>query len=136
MGKPMKILIVGLALGVAVAGSGVVNTHRLQAKLDELRTICIAEGEKEAMVPGNYAALAAKYGGKSLCDPVELSHSNSGSEPSGVQGQLVKTHHELLGSEQWPILLGATITLLLAVPWIWYFLLRRIKEIREAITGK
>ena len=136
MEKPTKILIAGLALGAAVAAGGVVNTHRLQAKLEELRTACIAEGEKEATVPGSDAALAAQYGGKSLCDPVELTRSNSGIEPPGVQGQLEKTHHEFLDSEQWPVLLGAAITLLLAVPWIWYFLLRRLKEIREAITEK
>ncbi len=136
MDKPTKLLIAGLALGGAIAAGGFINTHRLQAKLEELRTACIAEGEKEAAVSGSNAALAAKYGGKLLCDPIELSRSNSSSERPGPQEQLVKTQHELRGSEQLPIFVGAAIALLLAVPWTWYFLLRRLKEIREAITGK
>lgn len=136
MDKLKKILITGLALGAAVAAGGVVNTHRLQAKLEELRTACIAEDEKEAKVPGSYTALAAQFGGKTLCNPVELSLSSNSNELRGLQEQLVTTQRALVDSRQWPIFLGTAIALFLAIPWTWYFLLRRLREIREAITGK
>lgn len=99
-----------------MAASDFINTHRLQAKLEELHT--------------------AQYGGKLLCDPRDLARSNSSSALPRIQGQLVKTQHELWGSEQWPVLLGAAITLLLAVPWTWYFLLRRLKEfVKQALES-
>lgn len=136
MDKTVKFLIAGLVFGGFVVVGGVINTHRLQSQLDELRIVCTAEGEKEAKVPGSYSALAAQYGGKLLCDPEELSRSNDRSELRGVQGQLVRTQRELLDSEQWPIFVGITIALLMSVPWTWYFILRRLKEIREAILVK
>jgi hypothetical protein len=36
----------------------------------------------------------------------------------------------------WPYTLAAAIAGVLALPWCWYFFLRRVKELREAILGK
>jgi hypothetical protein len=38
-------------------------------------------------------------------------------------------------SEKWPHVVAAIIAILGALPWAWYFLLRRIAELRAAISG-
>ena len=131
-----KVLIAGLSLGVAVMAAGLVNTRHLQARVEMLHAQCIAEGEKQATVPGSYSALAAEYGGKLACDPMELVNSTGANNTSGTQGQLVAAQRKALDSTQWPSFLGTAIACFLAIPSAWYFLLRRLKEIREALSGQ
>lgn len=132
MDKTTKILIAGLALGGAVVTGGLVNTHRLEIKVEELRSACIAEGEKEARVPGSYAALAAQYGGKKSCDP-----DQSAENPyEGLPAKLVAAYQDVIDSRNQFLPIAVGLFLLSALPWCWYFLLRRIRELREAILGK
>lgn len=37
---------------------------------------------------------------------------------------------------RWPVRAALIVALLSALPWLWYFLLRRIAELRGAFTGK
>ena len=94
------------------------------------------EGEREAAIPGSYSALAAQYGGKSLCNPIALQQREAASTPPGAQGHLVQAHRELEAWRPWPNLIGGLVALSFALPWFWYFVLRRVGELRHAVIGK
>ncbi len=151
MDKPTKALILGVVVGALAAGVGLTNSHRLERKLQELQTSCVAEHEKEAKTPGGSSAVPppppgfvleekeAKTPGqaidfKPICDPVELGRFNG--KLVGTQEELASAQHELWQWEQWPISVGLPITVFFALPWVWYFLLRRVRELREALIGK
>ncbi len=70
MDKPTKALILGVVVGALAAGVGLTNSHRLERKVQELQTRCVAEHEKEAKTPGQ----AIDF--KPSCDPAELGRFN------------------------------------------------------------
>jgi hypothetical protein len=131
--KPAKILISGIFVGALIYGLGEMNTHRLERRVQELQRACVAETEAEAKKQGALSALASIFSGKTLCDPVELARSDG---YTGIQGQLAAAQRDVLRWASWPQIAGIAVPLLCCLPWLWYFLLRRIRELREAILGK
>ena len=134
MDKPTKVLIFGVVLGAVVVGVSSVNTHRLERKVEKLRIVCMAEGDREASIRGSAMRIVAKYEGKLLCDPGELARAREDS--LGIQGQLARVQRAIWRWQSWAIPLGIATALLCVLPWSWYFLLRRICELRKAIIGK
>jgi hypothetical protein len=131
--KPAKILFGGIFAGTLIYGLGVMHTSHLERRVQELQKACVAETEAEAKKQGAFSALASMFSGKMTCDPIELARSNS---YTGVQGQLATAERDLLRWDSWPQTSGIAILLLCSLPWLWYFLLRRIREFREAVLGK
>jgi hypothetical protein len=131
--KPAKILFGGIFAGALIYGLGVANTSRLERRVQELQKACVAETEAEAKKQGTLSALTSIFSGKMICDPVELARSDS---YTGIQGQLAAAERDLLGWDNWPQISGIAILFLCSLPWLWYFLLRRIREFREALLGK
>ena len=68
-----------------------------------------------------------------VCEPATLAMLG---ETAGLQKVIVGVYWESRRalSETWPIAL--LVAALFAVPWFWYFLLRRIVELRNAVGGK
>jgi hypothetical protein len=131
--KPAKILIGGILAGALIYGLGEMNRFRLERRVQELQRTCVAETEAEAKKQGTLSALVSIFSGKAICDPVELARSNG---YTGVQGQLAAAERDVLRWANWPQKCGIAIPLLCSLPWLWYFFLRRIRELREAIAGK
>ena len=131
--KPAKILFGGIFAGALIYGLGAANTSRLERRVQELQKACVAETEAEAKKQGTLSALTSIFSGKMICDPVELARSDS---YTGIQGQLAAAERDLLGWDNWPQISGIAILFLCSLPWLWYFLLRRIREFREALLGK
>jgi hypothetical protein len=131
--KPAKILIGGIIAGALIYGLGEMNTLRLERRVQELQRACVAETEAEAKKQGALSALAGIFTGKMTCDPLELARSNS---YPGIQGQLAAAQRDVLRWASWPQISGIAIPLMCSLPWLWYFSLRRIRELREAIVGK
>jgi hypothetical protein len=131
--KPAKILIGGIIAGALIYGLGEMNTLRLERRVQELRRACVAETEAEAKKQGAFSALAGIFTGKMTCDPLELARSDS---YPGIQGQLAAAERHVLRGASWPQISGIAIPLTCSLPWLWYFFLRRIRELREAIVGK
>lgn len=67
-----------------------------------------------------------------VCDPDELSTDTL----TGVQAKIVSAHQATRASQSWPIPAALILLGIGTVPWLWYFLLRRIAELRSAIGGK
>jgi hypothetical protein len=109
------------------------NTFRLERRVQELQRACVAETEAEAKKQGALSALASIFSGKMTCDPVELTRSDG---YTGIQGQLAAAERSVLRWDNWPQISGIAVLFLCSLPWSWYFFLRRIRELREAIDGK
>ena len=133
MDKPAKILIGGIFAGALVYGLGEMNTFRLERQVQELQRACVAATEAEAKKQGTFSALVSIFSGKAICDPVELARSDG---YPGIQGQLAAAERDVLRWANWPQISGIAISLMCCFPWLWYFFLRRIRELREAILGK
>src|SRR3989442_4042909 len=103
------------------------NTHRLERRVQELQRACVAETEAEAKKQGTFSALASIFSGKTICDPVELARSDRN---TGIQGQLAAAQRDVLRWASWPQIARIAVPLLCCVPSLWYFLLRRIRELR------
>jgi hypothetical protein len=131
--KSARILIGGIFAGALVYGLGEMNTFRLERRVQELQRACVAETEAEAKKQGTLSALTSIFSGKTTCDPVELARSDG---YPGIQGQLAAAERDVLRWANWPQISGIAISLLCSLPWLWYFFLRRIRELREAILGK
>ena len=133
MDKSAKIIIGGIFAGALVYGLGEMNTFRLERRVQELQRACVAETDAEAKKPGAFSALASIFSGKMTSDPVELARSDG---YTGIQGQLAAAERDVLRWANWPQISGIAISLMCCFPWLWYFFLRRIRELREAILGK
>lgn len=131
--KSAKILIGGIFAGALIYGLGEMNTLRLERRVQELQRACVAETEAEAKKQGALSALANIFSGKMICDPVDLARSDS---YPGIQGQLAAAERDVLRWANWPQISGIAVPLLCSLPWLWYFFLRRIRELHEAIAGK
>ena len=120
-------------MGALIYGLREMNAFRLERRVQELQRACVVETEAEAKKQGTFSALTSIFSGKMNCDPVELAKSNG---YAGIQGQLAAAERDVLRWANWPQLSAIAIPLVCSLPWLWYFFLRRIRELREAILGK
>ena len=130
---PTKVLIGGIFAGVLVFGLGELNTKRRERRVEELQKACVAEKQTEAKNQGTFSALTSIFTAKPTCDPVELASSNG---YVGVQGELAAAEQEFIWWDKWAPIAAIAVAVVCSLPWWWYFFLRRIRELREAITGK
>lgn len=181
MDRWTKALLIGVTCGLLVAGVGVVNTFRLERKVETLTAACIAERDKPASaVPGGRrdgapdnpsGASAApdatnkeaqkgarqsagkqelnRYGAiygaprasdvvmkSAYCEADLLAEYVADHALPGVQGELGSAQRALDFTRYWPLGLAAAIAAVLGLPWFWYFLLKRVKELRQALIGE
>jgi hypothetical protein len=68
------------------------------------------------------------------CDAHSLLADNIGW--NGLRGEILDAHAAAAASRSWSKLAAPTIAVLGALPWTWYFLLRRVAELRAAIGGQ
>jgi hypothetical protein len=128
MDKPAKILLGGTICAAIIAAVGFANTHRLESKLRNLEAECVEEGKGDKLESGRF---------KLVCDAESLVDLERNSESSvGIQARVAAAKRQVLASESWPYILAAGVLVFSGLPWTWYFLLRRIRELRDAIIGK
>lgn len=131
MDRTIKILICGVVFGFITIAVGYAGLQRSKARVSALVEQCKTENAHSSVPPNDPLA-----GAQFICDPVELRNPSLTSELVGIQSQLVKAQVE---GESWfekSITLAVGIVLLFGAPYAWYFLLRRIRELRNAIAGK
>lgn len=131
--KPTKILLSGIALAmvVIIAGHGILILYR-KADLSALVQKCESEAATDkSKATGNWKKFSF------ICDPKLLDRTETGHRlPSGVQGEIIRAKGHIYSPSDTVMLLGIGLALVFSLPFFWYFLLRRIKELRDVLVGK
>lgn len=130
---PIQYLLLGLVLGGTAVAIGYIASQYLSNNVETLISECKADHLKPV------SASTPEWAKDPLvCELRELEPSAvaQGNSLVGVQARIVETH---VLSQAWlhrSRLAGALIFCVLALPYFWYFLLRRISELRRAIVGR
>jgi len=128
---PTKLLIVGMAIGIAVVGIGYATTRYRLAQVEALVAECQTEHKRAPVSkekPWRNDPL--------VCDPVDLRRLTSDSPAVGIQAQIVSASSAAGTYFDVSLYLAALIAIVFAIPFAWHFLLRRIRELGDAIRGK
>lgn len=127
MDRSSKIFLGGIICATVIVAIGFANTYRLESKLKKIEVECVTEG-KQNKPTINF---------KMICDVEDLIGLDRSSEPLvGIQADIVAAQRKVWKSKEGPYLAAAVVLVLAGIPWVWYFLLRRIRELRDAIAGK
>lgn len=141
MDRTLKILLGGLAIAALVVGVGFAGSIRSSFHITDL----VAQCETETNNPPKYqdTESAAKSHGFDFssmryvgCDPEVLRTESRSSPFVGIRAQIIDT---LRQGERWfeqAIVIAIGVLILSATPFAWYFLLRRVRELHDAIVGK
>lgn len=117
-----KLALAGATVAAIVVGAAVYNNQRLESRLRDLQSMC-----------GSVSAAEERIGFRPTCDVGSL--IGAGESLKGVQADIVATQRAIWNSSSWPYMLALFIFVLACLPYAWYFLLRRIRELRSAIVG-
>jgi hypothetical protein len=129
MEKSAKIFLLGCVLGTAMVGYGYIKEDREKENLTSLVARC--ESEKLVTPKGPWL----KYQEAPLvCEPEALMKLTDWT-PVGVQREIVESASKQGAALDSSIIAALGLVLLFALPYLWYFLLRRIRELSSAIRN-
>jgi hypothetical protein len=120
---PPRIFFSGLVLAAAVMVAGNLMARHLDTSVKVLETECESERRPPAL---GYEDLVL------ICDAPSLSIGGS----VGIQRQIAEANDEARLWGEWSYVLAVVIIAISTLPCVWYFLLARIRELRDAISGK
>jgi len=128
MSKPAKVFFLGVVLSLIVMAVGYALDKREQAALGALIAKCKTETMGAPKVPWH------KYQEAPLvCEPAELVDYP---DLIGIQKEIRQSYWGRGDDFFWSKLLAVLLLGVFALPYAWYFLLRRVRELVKAITGK
>ena len=130
MNQPIKILIMGVLIAALIATAGFLNSYYLESKLHTLESECAHGKSKEK---DNHNELDFSSYGKLVCDSEELRGIG---KLKGIQAQILQNQNDIWLSKKWYYSITLLVLIVSAAPLFWYFLLQRIREIRNVIVGK
>ena len=124
--RPLTSLMIGIVLVCsAVAGDWLYSRH-LVAQLNRLVAECKHQAAHEQSLPHGFTLLCEPSDLEDLEQPVDV-------PMPGVQGEIVAAKERLESKPTWPAPLAALLAVVLSLPWLWYFLLNRLRELRNAL---
>jgi hypothetical protein len=114
----------GLAAAALVLALCKANTYRLQARLEQLELVCIAEALNE-----NEEAAEVQT---PLCDPTTLAWTESVHDPyHGIQAEMVSTQATIWRWNALLVPVVSAILLLTAAPLTWRFIHLQASKLRK-----
>lgn len=131
MDKTIKILLGGVAVAAFVVGVGCVVSLLAKSHVSEYVAQCQSEN---ARPPSK-----SKDGWEDaplICDPEILRKTSTNLPYIGVQAQIVDAQRQGDKSLEQATVIAFGLLIISAIPYAWYFLLRRLRELRDAITSK
>jgi hypothetical protein len=123
MDRQTKYLLVGTTLAVLILTGGYATSVYDNSQLSSLVEKCKSE------------AAQAPNGKGLVCDPNILTKL-VGDDDAGIQKQIVESLSTSGRSFNDAKVIALFVFLLFSSPYAWYFLLRRLREVRDAVTGK
>jgi len=144
MDRSSKIALAGVAVALLVLGGGALRAKRFEEREAELVKECsaVATTAKSANPFDQFDDAASKAGLPALpagymLDPLICTSDDliriGGNE--GIQGKVVDAHWATAAARETPTFVASLIAGLAIIPWLWYFLLRRISELQSAVSG-
>ena len=131
--NPSKVLLIGFVLAGSMACAGYALTYRDDARVERAVAACKADDLATATDPSTKKEFQFTL----LCEPSEFyGHMSDAwvSPQKEVRDAIAER-----GANSGPVILYflAFVTAFgAALPWAWYFLLRRLRELREAVIGR
>lgn len=130
MDRPTKYLVVGIAIATLICLIGYATSVYENSQVASLVEKCKAEASQAPKGPWlNYQKAPL------VCDPVILAELGV-NDVVGVQKEIVIAWSNSERTFHNAIIVAAIVFGFFAVPYAWYFLLRRIRELRDAIAGR
>lgn len=123
LSNPVKALAIGVLLAIAVFIGGQFRALTARKQLKALETQCSEEASHEK-IPAGF---------EMDCTAASL---RSDTNLVGTQSEIKKRDRQIQTITNENAFFGGLIFALFSVPWLWYFLLARIKEFREAAIGR
>ena len=119
MEKPTKILLIGLAASALIFGAGYFVSSRAESKRVELASACEVTAPLSEQTSGiSFDDLIPNR--KPVCSPTEL---------DSIREQRSFANNSFVISAS----IAFLIFVICVIPYSWYFMLRRIRELRDAL---
>ncbi|RUR67349.1 hypothetical protein EJP67_09780 [Variovorax guangxiensis] len=130
MVKGIRALIVGLIGAIVLCGFGYFRDWQLTRQTMQAIERCEAEGARERQRSGLDIRL--------FCNVLEIDELREQRKPLvGVQQEISDLLEEARRRAPYLWYVVAVFFLMVfAIPYLWYFLLRRLREVRDALAGK
>ncbi|MCG7979766.1 MAG: hypothetical protein JAZ17_11730 [Candidatus Thiodiazotropha endolucinida] len=130
MEKSTKYLLTGFVIAIVISIGGYITQLREESQLETLVTKC--EAENKSAPKGPWLAYQTA---PLVCKPSELS-SLSIADTVGIQKEIVTASMSLGNIFKQSVMIALCILLLFSLPAIWYFILRRVRELAKAIRNE
>lgn len=129
MDKPIRFLALGLVVAFLVLIAGRLGEWKLQSDLAALVAQCNEENKANRSAPGPQWNRDPK-----VCVPETL--LQLGGDTVGIQAKII--YAARMADRAWdlPLTIALVAAVIGALPYAWYFLLRRIRELRDAVIGR
>lgn len=127
-----KVLWGGCACAILIVAGGSLYERRGVDRMRALVEECKAKPDPWKQFENAPAPPPGYVLDPFVCDPDKLIVLGAN---EGLQGQIVDAHYASLAADEAPWFWAGVVLALSAIPWVWYFLLRRIGEIRSALAG-
>lgn len=133
MNKPTLSLLFGVVLGAATFAIGYSVSASLSRKAEGFVAECLASNQKP--VPADAPAWEKDH---LVCEPRDLlaTASRPNVKLVGVQASIAETQSAAVVWLERSRIVGVLLFALLALPYCWHFLLKRITELRQASVGR
>lgn len=103
----------------------------------DARRQTLAHPKEQELEDAQVEWLVAEYDRRTSCDPAVLStFSNRDAPLQGVQAQIAETQSAVSESRSWPKVAAGALLFIGTLPFSWYFFLRRVRELGNAIMGR
>ena len=129
-------------MSAGATGYAEYNSHvlaRLVAKC-EAENAEVAKRQRDSLQPGSVVSSTKPWDAWEfsplVCDPASLSVSQADKYPPGIQRDIVATARREFYDPTRMLAIAVLIAAASALPWLWYFLLRRVSELAAAFRGK
>lgn len=129
MDRPGKFLALGLAVAALTLITGKLIESKLQSDVFALIAQCNAENQRNRSAPG-----PAWNRDPLVCAPESLQRHSG--DVVGIQAEIVRAARKADRAWDVPLTIALAAGIVGALPYTWYFLLRRIRELRDAIIGR
>lgn len=133
MDRPARAALGGLAVAALLALGGTANVYWLEHRVAALTAACLDESKRGATTATPEHPWAAD---PLVCDADDLLRTAEKTSLVGVQAKLAEAQRQRNNYPKWPFSVAIFIAVACAIPWFWYFLLGRLREVRDVIAGK